>query len=110
MFGRKNDIKYISAQELKDALHKKEDIKIIDVCEPVEHAERKIDKSENIPLGVLQIKLMTNEFSYPPQKKIVVYCAHGNRSRFAASILIAKGYKEVYSLTGGIADYTRGER
>ncbi len=38
----------------------------------------------------------------PPESKLVVYCAHGNRSLFAAAALKQAGYEAV-SLAGGLA-------
>lgn len=39
-------------------------------------------------------------------KPVLVYCKAGGRSSQAANVLIGKGYKNVYNLTGGITRWT----
>jgi rhodanese-related sulfurtransferase len=56
----------------------------------------------NISLQELQQKLNR----IPKDKPVVVYCRSGNRSAFAANILMQAGYTEVYDL-GGIIDWAR---
>ena len=39
------------------------------------------------------------------ERKILVYCQSGNRSKIASERLISYGYTNVYNMMGGIAAY-----
>jgi hypothetical protein len=41
----------------------------------------------------------------PRNRKIVVYCAVGQRAYAAAPILVQNGFSEVYNLSGGLNTY-----
>ncbi|MBU4293601.1 MAG: rhodanese-like domain-containing protein, partial [Actinobacteria bacterium] len=41
----------------------------------------------------------------PQDKPIIVYCRSGNRSTSAANILLEKGFKEIFNMTGGITEW-----
>ena len=56
----------------------------------------------NISLQELQQKMNR----IPKDKPVILYCRSGNRSAFAANILMQAGYTEVYDL-GGIIDWAR---
>ncbi len=86
----------ITIKELKNAIEDRR-VVIIDVREPFERAQGAIAGDVSIPLGKLAEKCKEfgkNDF-------IVVYCAHGNRSSFAANLLKRKGFSNVKSLSGG---------
>src|SRR5689334_5759106 len=71
----------------------------IDVREPEEHEQGAIPGDLFIPRGNLE----SNIESRVPDKStpIVIYCASGVRSAFAAQTLAALGYEDVASMTGG---------
>jgi len=78
-------------------LMEEEEVLLLDVRTPPEHAEERIPNSLLIPLDELR-------FSYdklPKDKKIIVYCRSGERSAFATHLLRQLGY-EAYNLAGGI--------
>lgn len=75
-----------------------EDYNLIDVRQPGEYEAEHIPGSRLIPLGELHDKIT----GFNMEKPTIVYCAVGGRSRAAASILMNAGFKEVYSLEGGI--------
>jgi adenylyltransferase/sulfurtransferase len=73
-------------------------IKLVDVREPEENAESRIEPSTLIPLGEIQAR--AGELN--PNDDIVLYCAHGVRSLHALRALQMLGFKRLRSLDGGI--------
>ena len=90
-------MKTITAVELKKRLDKKE-VLLVDVRQPVEHQNARIESSCLIPLGEIRIDKLPSV-----QKPIVVYCAMGKRSATAAEALLMENPAlDVASLEGGI--------
>ncbi len=77
----------------------------IDVREPDEWQEGHIPGARHVARGFLESRIETAA----PDKDapVVLYCASGNRSAFAAKTLQELGYGEVYSLAGGFTDWKR---
>ncbi|TFG24450.1 MAG: pyridine nucleotide-disulfide oxidoreductase, partial [Promethearchaeota archaeon] len=80
---------------------KGEDNIILDVRTPEEFKSRTIEGAINIPLEALRNRL--NEI--PKGKPIITFCEVGYRSYLATRILLQRGYKEIYELTGGFKTY-----
>lgn len=73
------------------------DVAIIDVRTISEYASGHIENAMNIPLD----KIGTIEDTITDKnKKIIVYCRSGNRSREAAEKLLKLGYTNVYDMKG----------
>jgi molybdopterin/thiamine biosynthesis adenylyltransferase/rhodanese-related sulfurtransferase len=71
----------------------------LDVREPDEYEQGALPGSIHIPRGFLEAQI---ENRVPDRAApIVVYCAGGNRSAFAAETLQALGYTDVVSMIGG---------
>jgi sulfur-carrier protein adenylyltransferase/sulfurtransferase len=70
---------------------------LIDVREPYEHAQSRIEGSVLIPLGVLEERLS----EIPRDLPVVAHCQSGGRSARATEILRRNGY-EAHNLIGGI--------
>ena len=87
----------MSAAELKDRMERGEKPFLLDVREPFEFEIVNL-KGQLIPLGDLPARLDELE----KERDIVVYCHHGNRSRFATELLQGQGFRSVKNLTGGI--------
>ena len=87
----------ITVSELRECLGK---VTLVDVREPEEFQECRIDGCKLIPLGELMTRA-PRELN--PENDIVVYCAHGVRSMHALLGLQRLGFKHVRSLRGGIA-------
>jgi len=79
---------------------KKDNVVIVDVCEPIEREKGYIDGSINIPLNDLRDRLD----ELPKDKMIYVYCQQGLRSYIAYRILKQNGFN-VRSLDGGYRFY-----
>jgi len=90
----------ISVQEVKDRLDKGEEINLIDVREPYEHAEFNIG-GILYPLGDIRA-MMVEELEDLKDKEVVLYCRTGNRSAQAAMILDMLGFENTKNLVGGV--------
>ena len=90
----------ISVEELKSRLDKGEQINVIDVREPHEHAEFNIGGTL-IPLGKIQT-MQVEELDDLKDQEIILYCRSGNRSGQACLILDTLGFKNTKNLTGGM--------
>ncbi len=78
---------------------------ILDVRTPMEFNMIRIPGAKLIPLQVLQENLAQLE-DYR-EKDILIYCATGNRSTVASKILIDAGFKRIYNMRFGIAQWKR---
>ena len=97
-----NDVT-ITSDELRTILAERpESIVLLDVRQPEEFAEAAIDGCTLIPLGELMSRAPRE---LEPAAEIIIYCAHGVRSMHAVMGLRSLGFKNLRSLTGGIADY-----
>jgi len=70
---------------------------LVDVREPAEHAQSRIEGALLIPLGALQDRLAELARDRP----VVVHCQSGGRSARAVAMLRTRGY-DAHNLTGGI--------
>jgi sulfur-carrier protein adenylyltransferase/sulfurtransferase len=78
---------------------------VLDVREQDEWDEGHLPGALHIPRGNLESRI---ERAEPDRSRsIVVYCASGNRSAFAAKTLEELGYEDVASLAGGFTDWKR---
>jgi sulfur-carrier protein adenylyltransferase/sulfurtransferase len=78
---------------------------VLDVREQDEWDEGHLPGAVHIPRGNLESRI---ERAEPDRSRsIVVYCAAGNRSAFAAKTLEELGYEDVVSLAGGFTDWKR---
>src|SRR3954449_2979591 len=77
----------------------------VDVRERDEWEEGHIPGAVHVPRGNLESRIETvaGDRSAP----LVIYCASGSRSAFAAKTLGDLGYQDVVSLSGGFADWKR---
>jgi molybdopterin/thiamine biosynthesis adenylyltransferase/rhodanese-related sulfurtransferase len=77
----------------------------IDVREQDEWDEGHIPGAAHVPRGNLEsrIEAVVPDRSTP----VVIYCASGNRSAFAAETLLSLGYERPMSLEGGFTDWKR---
>src|ERR1044072_4497879 len=90
----------ITAEEVKERLDKGEQLNLIDVREPHEHAEFNIGGTL-FPLGKIQ-SMQTEELENLKDQEVIVYCRSGNRSGQAAMILETMGFANTKNLSGGM--------
>lgn len=91
----------MTATELKARIDAGTAPVILDVREPSEHAESRIEGSILIPLGELPHRLEELD----PSREIVVHCKSGGRSAHAVALLRQKGFDRSVNLTGGITSW-----
>jgi len=72
---------------------------VVDCREPNEASLGYIPGAVLIPRGVLEQNI---ERVAPRDRKVIIYCASGNRSALAADTLMQMGYTDVASMAGGI--------
>ncbi|WP_136466447.1 molybdopterin-synthase adenylyltransferase MoeB [Flagellimonas onchidii] len=101
--AKQNSLGEVDVTKLSNLLKMDEDFFLLDVREPFEHDLSNIPQAVLIPLG--QVK--DNLSKIPKDKKIIVMCHHGGRSKKAADFLTASGFQDVYNLIGGIDQYAR---
>jgi len=93
-----NELDASAAQNLTDA-------RWIDVREADEWQEGHLPGAVHVPRGYLESRI---EAAAPDKSApLVLYCAAGNRSAFAAKTLEELGYTAAYSLVGGFTDWKR---
>ncbi|HYW49146.1 MAG TPA: rhodanese-like domain-containing protein [Gemmatimonadaceae bacterium] len=88
--------------EIRDALAQRDDITLVDVREPVEHAIASIEGAILVPLRTLPERLD----SLPREHEIMLLCHHGMRSEMAGNFLLAQGFSRVSHMVGGIDRWT----
>lgn len=93
----KTEIREVTAEEAQQAAQK--GALLVDVREADEWAQGHAPGALHIPRGFLEIRI--EESAKDKNAKVVLYCAGGTRSAFAARSLQELGYTDVVSLTGG---------
>jgi phage shock protein E len=88
----------ISSEEAKSRIAQNKIDTVLDVRTPLEYNLGHYPEAVHIPTAVLQKEY---EQKLPNKDaRILVYCNTGQRSRWAADFLYAKGYKNVRYITG----------
>ena len=75
-----------------------DDIVLLDVREPNEWNLGHLPGARHIPRGILETHV---EALIPRDRKVIIYCASGNRSALAAETLEQMGYTDVASMSRG---------
>lgn len=99
-------IEDVTAQEAYDLIRQNQgnpDFVIIDVRTPAEFAEGHIENALNVDFQSQSFKSEINEFDR--NKKYLIYCRSGNRSRGALAIMAGLRFKEIYHLSDGIVKW-----
>jgi sulfur-carrier protein adenylyltransferase/sulfurtransferase len=100
----KGEIDEIDASNARDMIASEEPV-IVDVRERDEWDEGHLPGAVHVPRGHLESRI---ERAAPDKAHpVLLYCASGNRSAFAAKTLDELGYEHVASLSGGFTDWKR---
>lgn len=94
----------ITVHELKKWKENRDSFFLLDVREYHEYLVSNID-GHHIPYNDLESRL--NEIDKHKNDDVVVMCRSGNTSKDAATILINSGFKNVYSLEGGMKKWAK---
>ena len=99
----KPEIKTIDVHELKNKMDTQPDLCLIDVRELEEWQAARIPGAHHIPKDNIasNIESKVSDKTHP----IYLHCRGGVRSLYAAQSLMDIGYKEVYSVDGGIVEW-----
>jgi rhodanese-related sulfurtransferase len=94
------EVDHVSVQTLADwIIQGKSDFRLVDLRNEMDFMEYHVPSAENVPLsGLDQTNLQHNE-------KIVLYSDGGIHSAQAWMLLVAKGFKGVYILRGGLEEW-----
>ena len=93
----------ITANELKKRMDTGENVQLIDVRQPDEHAFARIEGAKLIPLG--EIARRAGEID--PSRETVIHCKAGGRSAQAIEALQKSGFTgELKNLKGGITAWS----
>ena len=112
----KASITEVNGTQLDEMRRDRSDLMILDVRESSEHEQGYLEGAMLVPRGILEAAA---DFNYPKRvqalvdardRPIVVYCASGGRSAMAAVTLKQMGFKEVYSLAGGVMQWSAENR
>ena len=101
----KSQISEISIDEVCALKNNNEDFYLIDVRDHDEYLAGNIENSIHISRGWLEFKIQNHVHNQAD--KIVLYCGSGGRSAFAAQRLNQLGFKDVYSMKGGIKGWAQ---
>ena len=91
----------ITSKELKKKIEAGEDMNIIDARAASHYEKSHVEGAVSIP----QEKLRTAADSLDKDKLTVTYCNKGITGNAAQNVLINKGFKKVYNLSGGHKNY-----
>jgi rhodanese-related sulfurtransferase len=94
----------IECQGLKKLLDEKTPFSLVDCRQESEHAICRIEGATLIPLHELSATF--EEVEVEPELLIIVYCHHGVRSLNATAYLRKLGFKNTFSLRGGIDQWS----
>ena len=97
----KEEISEVSAEKVRKDLEDGDGIHLVDVREREEVMDGYIPGAKLIPRGFLELSV-EEDVSTDRGSPIVLYCAGGSRSAFAARDLEMMGYTNVSSMIGGI--------
>jgi molybdopterin/thiamine biosynthesis adenylyltransferase/rhodanese-related sulfurtransferase len=100
----KSEIAEVDARQAQELIAS-DSAAIVDVREQAEWDEGHLPGAVHVPRGNLESRI---EGAVPDRSRsVVVYCASGSRSAFAAKTLEELGYENVVSLAGGFTDWKR---
>jgi rhodanese-related sulfurtransferase len=94
----KQRIAQVAPDEVRRLRERGEDVALIDVREDREWNLGHIPGAVHMSRGTLEQKI---ERTVPRGRKVVLYCAAGNRSSLAVEMLKQMGYTDVSSMRGG---------
>jgi rhodanese-related sulfurtransferase len=101
----KASIKTVSAEDVKAAIDKKENVVLLDVRDPNEYTAGHLPGAINVSRGTLEFNIWSK---VPDQSaKIYVYCKTAGRSALATQTLNGLGYKNAVLMDAQFEDWIK---
>jgi rhodanese-related sulfurtransferase len=97
----------ITPAEVKAGLDRGENIRLIDVREPEEHAICQIDGAELIPMRTIPQHVQNLDSDNPAGTLLCIFCHHGVRSLNVVDWLRRQDIANCRSMAGGIDRWSR---
>jgi len=106
--GRKLNLRETTVDELRSRINSGENLFILDVRNPDEHARGAIPGAQLVPLPELPTRLAELE----PHKKreIIIHCQKGGRSARACGVLANAGFEDLVNVKGGYEAWQATEK
>jgi sulfur-carrier protein adenylyltransferase/sulfurtransferase len=95
----KANIREVGTAQAEEALAARPETVVLDVREADEYEQGALPGAVHIPRGFLESQVEGKVTNH--DAPVLVYCAGGNRSAFAAETLTQLGYRDVVSMAGG---------
>jgi rhodanese-related sulfurtransferase len=92
----------ITPAELKEKLDRGENPTLLDVREPWEFQQARIEDSKLVPMHEILDRLIELD----PASETIVICHHGARSAYVTQLLSRSGFEAAYNLEGGLDAYS----
>lgn len=98
----------ITVQQFKEKLDANDDnVFLLDVREPFEQYQSKIEYDNSTLIPVDQLPNRVNEIESHKDQEVVCMCRSGSRSAQACKLLEKKGFENVKNLKGGINQWAK---
>ena len=97
----------ITVQDFKQQLDNDEQVFLLDVREPFEQYQSKIEHENATLIPVDQLPDRLNEIEEHKDEEIVCLCRSGSRSAEACKLLEKNGFSNVKNLKGGINQWAK---
>jgi molybdopterin/thiamine biosynthesis adenylyltransferase/rhodanese-related sulfurtransferase len=101
----KASVEEVNATRARELLDAEDAPLLVDVRERDEWEQGRIPGAVLVPRGNLESRI--ENVAPDRSRPVLLYCAAGNRSAFAAQTLTALGYEHAISLAGGYTDWQR---
>ena len=75
---------------------------LIDIREPAEHAQGKIERAAAVPRGVLEFQI--EKLAPDRAQAVLLHCASGGRAALAVKSVAELGYSNVTAVVGAFAE------
>lgn len=100
-------MKEIAVEYLKEKIDSNTNFILLDVREPFEQYQSKIDIENSRLIPVDELSDRVDELTDQKDNEIICLCRSGSRSAKACKLLSEKGFSNVKNLKGGINEWAR---
>jgi rhodanese-related sulfurtransferase len=107
-FSSAENIQNLSADDFEKQIIATNGEQLIDVCYPREFAKCHIQGAKNINFRSSDFREQIDKLN--KDKPILIYCAHGVRSKLTANMCRKMGFKTIYDLDRGLAGWLKAEK